>query len=183
MIGSRPSAFNRIAPSAAMLFDETGSAASILTRHCRSRTHQQVNLAMRSHSEQAETEPSAKVPKPRIVFTPFLARRKASGRPNFVACRSAIDSLQNEFEVKGQLELGNHDNRLIIALQHQQIAAPDFTFDKEAEPFEEALTGRYSNVSSIVLPVRSSSKQASGIYVYNLCEAPGRRTLVQYGQK
>ena len=135
----RPSAFNRIAPSAAMLLDETRSAAGVLAWHWRSRTHQHVDLTIRSHSKQAKTEPSAKVPKPRVVLTPLLARRKASGEPNFVACRGAIDPLQNELEVEGQLELANHDDRRIIAPQRKQIAASDFTFDNEAEPFEEGL--------------------------------------------
>jgi hypothetical protein len=110
-----------------MLLDETGSAAGILARHRRNRTDQHVNLAIRAHSEQAETEPSAKISKPRVVFTPFSARRKASGEPNFVACGSAIDALQDELEVEGQLELANNDDRRIIAPQRQQIAAPNFT--------------------------------------------------------
>src|SRR5271169_1875552 len=108
-------------------------------RHRRSGTHQHVNLAIRPHSEQAETEPSAKVAKPRVVFTPLRARRKASSEPNFVACGSAIDPLQNELEVEGQLKLADHDDRRIIALQRQQIAASDLTFDNKAEPFEEGL--------------------------------------------
>ena len=104
----RPSAFNRIALSAAVFLDETRSAADVLARHRRSRTHQHVNLAIRAHSEQAETEPAAKVAKPCVVFTPLLARRKASGEPNFVACGSAIEPCQNELEVEGQLGLADH---------------------------------------------------------------------------
>jgi hypothetical protein len=122
-----------------MLLDETGSAAGILARHRCGRTHQHVNFPTRAHSKQAETEPSAKVPKPRVVFTPLRARRKASGEPNFVACGSAIDPLQNELKVEGQFELANHNDRRIIAPQRQQITTPDFTFDNEAEPFEEGL--------------------------------------------
>jgi hypothetical protein len=111
----RPPALNRVTQAAAMLLDEMGSAAGILARHRRSRTDQHVNLAIRAHSEQAETEPSAEVPKPRVVFTPFPPRRKASGKPNFIACGSAIDPLQNELEVEGQLKLANHYDRRIIA--------------------------------------------------------------------
>jgi hypothetical protein len=122
-----------------MLLDETGSAARILARHRRGGTHQHVDLAIRPHSEQAEPEPSAKVAKPRVAFTPLRARRKASGEPNFVACGGAIDSLQDELEIESQLKLADHDERGIIALQRQQIAASDLTFDDEAEPFEEGL--------------------------------------------
>jgi len=136
---TRPSAFNRVASSAAMLFDETRSTAGILAWHRRRWTHQHINLAIRPHSKQPETEPSAKVAKPRVVFTPFPARRKASGEPNFVAGGSAIYPLQNELEVEGELELANHKDRRIITPQRQQIAAPDLTFDNEAEPLEEHL--------------------------------------------
>jgi hypothetical protein len=122
-----------------MLLDEKGSAAGILARHRRSGSHQHVNLAIRSHSEQAKAEPSAKVAKPRVVFTPIRARRKSTGEPNFVACGSAIDALQSEFEVEGQFELANHDDSRIISPQRQETAASDLTFDSEAEPFEEGL--------------------------------------------
>ena len=122
-----------------MLLDETGSAAGILARHRRSRTHQHVNLATRPHSEQPETEPSAKVSKPRVVFTPLRARRNSSSEPNFVARGSAINPPQNELEVEGQLELADHDDWRIIAPQREQIATSDLTFDNEAEPFEEGL--------------------------------------------
>jgi hypothetical protein len=124
-----------------VFLDKTGSAAGIPARHRRGGTHQHVNLAIRRHSEQAETEPSAKVAEPCVAFTPFATRRKASGEPNFVACGGPIDTLQNELEVEGQLELADHDDGRIIAPQREQIAASDLTFDNEAEPFEEALTG------------------------------------------
>ena len=156
-----------------MLLDETGSAAGILARHRRSRTHQHVNLAIRAHSEQAETEPSAKVPKPHVVFTPLRARRKASGKPNFVACGSAIDPLQNELEVEGQFELANHDGGRIVAPQRQQIATPDFTFDNETEPFEEGLDRpieQRSESFSRFVSARSKLRAST----FTICEAPDR---------
>jgi hypothetical protein len=122
-----------------MLLDETGPAAGILARHRRSGTHQHVNIAIRPHFEQPETEPSAQVAKPRVVLTPLPARRKSSGEPNFIACGNAINPLQNELEVESQLKLADHDDRWIIAPQRQEIAASDLTFDNEAEPFEEGL--------------------------------------------
>jgi hypothetical protein len=135
----RPPAFNRITYSAAMLLDETASATETLARHRRSGAHQHVDLAIRPHTEQPEAEPPAKIAKPRVVFTSLLARRKASGEPNFVACGGAIDTLQNKFKVEGQLEFTNPDDGRIIVPQRQQIAASDFTFDSESEPFEEGL--------------------------------------------
>jgi hypothetical protein len=122
-----------------MLLDETGSAAGILARHRRSRTHQHVNLAIRAHSEQAEkTEPSAKVPKPRVVFTPLSARRKASGEPNFVACGSAIDPLQNELEVEGQFELANHDDGRIVAPHASRSQPPISPLTTKPSPSRKA---------------------------------------------
>ena len=122
-----------------MLLDETGSATGILARHRRSRTHQHVDLATRAHSEQAETEPSAKVPKPCVVFTPLRVRRKASGEPNFVTCDGTIHSLQDEFEIEGQFKFTDHDDRRIVAPQRQRIAASDLTSNNETEAFQEGL--------------------------------------------
>jgi hypothetical protein len=150
-----------------VFLDETGSAAGIPARHRRAGTHQHVNRAIRLHSEQAEAEPSAKVAKPCVVFTPLRARRKASGEPNFVACDGAIDTLQNELEVEGQLELADHDDGRIIAPQREQIAA-DLTFDNEAEPFEEGLDGSIEQRLQNRSPGSSQLEGASGVYVYNL---------------
>jgi hypothetical protein len=151
-----------------MLLDETGSAPGIPARHRRGGTHQHVNLAVRLHPEQAETEPSAKIAKPCVVFTPLPARGKASGEPNFVACGGAIDSLQNELEVEGQLELADHDDGWIIAPQREQIAASDLTFDNEAELFEEGLDRSIEQCLQNRSLGSSQLEAASGVYVYNL---------------
>ena len=47
--------------------------------------------------------------------------------------------MQDELEIEGQLEFADHDDRRVVALQRQQIAASDFAFDDEAEPLEEGL--------------------------------------------
>jgi hypothetical protein len=125
-----------------MLLDESGSAAGILARHRRSRSHQHVNLAIRAHSEQAETEPSAKVAKPCVVFTPLLARRKASGEPNFVVCGSAIDTLQNELEVEGQLELADQTTGGSSPLNANGSHPPISPLTTKSSPSRKVLTGR-----------------------------------------
>ena len=135
----RSSAFDGIATPALVLLDETGSAAGIFARRRRGRTDQHLDFAVRQYSEQAKTEPSAKVAKPGVAFTPFPFRREASGQPNFVAGGRAVDPLQDEFEIEGQLEFADHDDRRVVVLQRQQIAASNFAFDDEAEPFEEGL--------------------------------------------
>ncbi len=132
------SAFDRIAPAVPVLLDEAGSATGILARRRRGRTEQDLDYPVR-HSEQAKTEPSTKIAKPGVAFTPFSARGEASSQPDFVAGGGAVDPLQDEFEVEGQFEFADHDDRGAVALQRQQIAASDFALDDEAEPFEEDL--------------------------------------------
>ena len=45
----------------------------------------------------------------------------------------------SELEIESQFEFADHDDRRVVALQRQQIAASDFAFDDEPEPFEEGL--------------------------------------------
>jgi hypothetical protein len=40
--------------------------------------------------------------------------------------------LQDELEIEGQLEFADHDDRQIIALQRDQIAASNLAFDDKA---------------------------------------------------
>jgi hypothetical protein len=63
--------------------------------------------------------------------------RAASGQPDFITSGSAIDPLQDELEIEAQLEFTDHDDRRVST--SAQIAASDFAFDDEAEPFEEGL--------------------------------------------
>ena len=135
----RSPTFGGIAPPAAVLLDETGSAAGIFARHRCGRTYQDLNFAIRQYPEQAETEPSTKVAKPGVALTPLPARGEASGQPNFVASGRPVDPLQDEIEIEGQLEFADHDDRQIITLQRDQIAASNLTLDDKTEPFEEDL--------------------------------------------
>ncbi len=148
----RSPTFGGIAPSAAVLLDETRSAAGIFARHWCGRTYQDLNFAIRQYPEQAETEPSTKVAKPGVALAPLPARREASGQPNFVASGRPVDPLQDELEIECQFEFADHDDRRIVALQRQQIAAFDFAFDDEAEPFEEGLHRPIERRLQIVLP-------------------------------
>ena len=149
----RSSAFRGIASPAAMLLDETGSAAGVFARHRCSRTHQDLNLAIRQYPEQPETEHSTKVAKPGVALTPPPARREASGQPNFVASGRPLDPLQDELEIEGQLEFADHDDREIISLQRDQIAVSNLALNDKAEPFEEDLDrlikGRLQNRSHV----------------------------------
>jgi hypothetical protein len=134
-----------------VLLDETGSAEGISARHRCGRTDQDPNFAIRQYPEQAETEPSTKVAKPGVALTPLPARREASGQPNFVASGRPVDPLQDELEIEGQLEFADHDDRQIIALQRDQIAASNLALDDKTEPFEEDLDRPRRDISRIVL--------------------------------
>src|SRR5271165_993754 len=142
----RSPTFGGIAPAAAVLLDETGSAVGIFARHRCGRTYQDLYFAIRQHPEQAETEPSTKVAKPGVALAPLPARREASGQPNFVAGGRAVDPLQDELEIEGQLEFADHDDGEIVALQRYQIAASNLAFDDKAEPF--CAFGRFENVGA-----------------------------------
>jgi hypothetical protein len=160
---ARSSAFDRIATPAPVLVDETGSAAGILARRRRGRADQHLDFAVREHSEQAKPEPSAKVAKPGVAFTSFPPRRETSGQPDFVARSRAVDSLQDELEIEAELEFADHDQRRIVALKRQQIAAADLALDDEAEPLKEGLDRpikRRLQACSPVGSVRSRSNPA-----------------------
>ena len=133
----RPPAFGGIAAPALVFFDETGPAPRIFARHRRGWTNQHLDFPVRQYPEQAKTEPSTEVAKSGVAFTPFPARREAGGQPNFVAGVRAVDPLQHELEIESQLELTDHDDRRVVALQRYQITAADLALDDEAEPFEE----------------------------------------------
>jgi len=133
----RSPTFRGIASPAAVLLDETGSAAGIFARHRCGRTDQDLNFAIRQDPEQPEAEPSTKVAKPGVAITPPPGRREASGQPNFVASGRPVDPLQDELEIEGQLEFADHDNREIVSLQRDQIAVSNLALDKS-----RALRGR-----------------------------------------
>ena len=117
----RSPAFGGITSPAAVLLDETGSAAVVFARHRCGRTDQDLNLAIRQYPKQPEAEPSTKVAKPGVALT-SPPERKASGQPNFVARGRPVDPLQDELEIEGQLEFADHDDREIVSLQRDQIA-------------------------------------------------------------
>ena len=138
----RPSAFNRIAPPVAMLLDETGPAAGIPARHRRSGTYQHVNLTIRPHSEQAETEPSAKVAKPCIVSRPFSRdeRRAASQTSSHPAARSTPCKTSSRLKVSlSSLITTTGGSSPLNANRSQPPTSPLTT---KPSPSRKPLTGR-----------------------------------------
>ena len=92
--------------------------------------------------EHAKTEPAAEIAIARIAFAALAARGQFGGQPDLVAGGGAIDRLQDQFEIEGELQFADHHDRRIVAAQRHQIAAADFALDREAELFEEAFDGQ-----------------------------------------
>ena len=46
-------------------------------------------------------------------------------KPNLIAGSGAVDTLQHELKIEGELELADHDDRRLVAAQRDQITAAD----------------------------------------------------------
>ena len=93
-------------------------------------------------AEHAEAEPPAQIAIPRVALAALAAGRNLGRDPYLVGSTGAIDRLQDQFQIEGELELSNHDNGRIIAAQRHEVTAADLALHREAELFEEAFDGR-----------------------------------------
>ncbi len=98
-----------------------------------------MDLAVRRHADEPETEPTAQGAEARIAFAALAAARKPRGEPDFVADPCPIDALQHQFEAKGELQLADDDERGVATAQADEIAAADLPFDAIAEAFQVPL--------------------------------------------
>src|SRR5262249_45465872 len=125
-----------IAETPPMLVDQARPALAIAARTPRDRLDQKLDAAARRHAEQAETQQPAKFAHARIALAPAAARR-APGKPDLVARRAAIDPLQDELEVEGELQLADDNERRLVAADRDEIATADFALHVETEGLEE----------------------------------------------
>ena len=93
-------------------------------------------------AEHAEAEPAAEIAIARVALAALAARRQFGRKPNLVGGAGAIDRLQDQFEVEGQLQFADHHDRRIVAAERHEIAAADLALDGKAELFEEAFDGQ-----------------------------------------
>ena len=121
-----------------MLFDKLRSTFSIFARGRRSRTDDDRYLAGARYAEHPEAQSPTQVSKARIGFPTSFARRDASGKPNLVAGRSAIDALKDKFEIEPKLELADDDEGRFAGFESEKIATADLSLDGEAEVLEES---------------------------------------------
>src|SRR5262245_64380906 len=106
-----------------MLLDEARPPPRITARTPRPRLDQNIHPAAGGDGEQPEAEEPAQLAHARIVRA-TAAGRCAHREPDLVACGGAVDALEHELEVEGELELAhNHDRRLVPAQRHQITAA------------------------------------------------------------
>jgi hypothetical protein len=123
-----------------VLIEQARSAPRIAARPPWARLNQHLDTAGRRDAKKSKTQEPAKLAHARIART-AAAARDTHGKPDLIAGRTAIDALQNEFEVEAELQLTNNDERRFFAASGNEIAAADFAFDVEAKSLEEALHG------------------------------------------
>src|SRR4051794_3508608 len=127
---------------AALMFgNEARASLRFAARRRRGRLHQHFDLAALGDAKHAEAEATAEIAIARIALTSLAARRHSCGDPDFVSRRCAIDRLQDQLKVKGELELADHYNRRIAGAEAHEIAVADLALHREAELFEKAFDG------------------------------------------
>src|ERR1700751_3522423 len=110
-----------VAETPPMLVDEARSALRVAARTPRGRLDQELDAAGRRVAQQAETQQPAKLAAPRIALAP-AAPRSTHGKPDLIAGRAAIDPLQHELEVEGELQLADDNERRLLAADRDEIA-------------------------------------------------------------
>ena len=125
-----------------MLRDKTRAFSGIAARRRCGRFDQHLDLATACHAKHPEAEPAAEVAVTRVTFASLAARRHFGGEPDLVTGGRAIDRLQNQLEIEGELQFSDHHDRRIVDAQPDEVAAADLALDREAELFEKAFDGQ-----------------------------------------
>ena len=125
-----------------MFLYKPGSTSRVSPRRWRCRADDDVDDATLRDSEHSEPQPAAKIPEARITLPSIAARRDPGRQPNLIAGRSPIDGLKDELEIVSQLQLTNHNERGLVVSQRDEIAAADFTLDREPEAFKKLFDGQ-----------------------------------------
>src|SRR5580704_526609 len=95
--------------AARVLGDEPAALLEIAPRPPRARLDDRLDLAPRGHREQAEAEQPAQFADPGIAFPAVAARGRSNREPDLLAGRAAVDALEHELEIEGELELTDDD--------------------------------------------------------------------------
>ena len=132
------SAGNRITQTPPVLVEQANSTPRIAARSPWPRLDQHLDASGCRDSEKSKTQKPAKLAHARITRA-AAAARDAHGKPDLIASRAAIDTLQHKLEVEAELQFSNDYERWFLAANSNEIAAADLAFDGEAKTLEEAL--------------------------------------------
>ena len=95
-----------------------------------------------------------------VVLASLAAGGQFGGEPDLVTGGGAVNRLQDQLEIEGELQFADHHDRGIVAAQRHEIAAADLALDGEAEvfekPFDRQVKRSFQNGSGVgsVSPVR-----------------------------
>ena len=143
MIGERVRAAQHRIALAPLVFGDQARTLPGIAARCRGRRlDQHLDVAGIGDRQHAEAEPAAQIAIARVALAALAARRQFGRKPNLVGGAGAIDRLQDEFQVEGQLQFADHHDRRIVAAERHEIAAADLALDRKAELFEEAFDGQ-----------------------------------------
>src|SRR5271170_2050562 len=93
----------------------------IAARHRSFGTGDNAYGASLGYRQQAKRQPPAKLANTRIAFAPASTRTSHS-KPDFIANIRPVDALKDEIEIKGKLQLANHDNGRAALRKPDKIA-------------------------------------------------------------
>src|SRR5579864_395845 len=94
----------------------------------------------REETQETETQEAAELAHAWVVLAP-APRAHAHGEPDLVGDGDAVDPLQHELEIEGELELADDHQWRAAAVDRHHIATAHLAFHLEATRFEKALHG------------------------------------------
>lgn len=114
-------------------------------------------------AKKAETQPPAQIAEAGITFAASRARRKPGREPDLVAGGRPVDALQDKFQIEGELQLADDDEREIIPSQPDEIATADLALDRVSQALEKVFDGQVKSgfQNALSLPRGGGSGSAS----------------------
>src|SRR6476659_432179 len=98
-----------------MLSDQARALLGVAARACGGRLDDDLYAASAGDREHAKAEPAAKIAITRVALASLAAHGHFGGKPDLVAGSGAVDRLQNQFKIEGELEFANHDDWRLAA--------------------------------------------------------------------
>src|SRR5260370_24570103 len=112
-----------------MFGDQARALFGIAARGCRGRLDDHLDIAGAGDREHAEAEPAAEIAIARVALASLAAHGHFGGKPDLVAGTGAVDRLQKQLKIEGELEFANHDDWRLVAAERHEVAAAGFALD------------------------------------------------------